>query len=105
MPLRVSTRIPIWSPPTPEPITEGPGDIRHVTQPSHSSLPIRASTSRILQVPMIKQDEDNWCWAACIQMIMAFFKQPLGQCSVAGLLFENRDCCANRRSCDEGCDP
>jgi hypothetical protein len=105
MPLRVNKGIPIWSPPAPEPINEGLGDIRLVTPPSVPSLPTRTAQSRILQVPMIEQDEKNWCWAACIQMIMAFFNHNLGQCGVAGLLFENRDCCANRSSCDVGCDP
>jgi hypothetical protein len=105
MPLRVNTGIPIWSPPTPEPINEGLGDIRLVTPPSVPSLSTRAAQSRILQVPIIEQAEKNWCWAACIQMIMAFFNHNLGQCSVAGLYFQDRDCCANRSSCDDGCDP
>src|SRR5215510_6513670 len=105
MPLRVNKGITIWSPPAPEPITEGLGEIRDVTPPFVPLLPARAAQSHILQVPMIEQTEKNWCWAACIQMIMAFFNHNLGQCSVAGLLFENRDCCANRSSCNVSCAP
>jgi|RhiMethySRZTD1v2_1073278.scaffolds.fasta_scaffold04865_4 peptidase C39-like protein len=104
MPLRVNEGIPIWPPPPPEPIAEGIGDELHVPPLADPSL-MTFARPRSLRVPMIEQIEGNWCWAACIQMIMAFFGDDLDQCSVAGLLFSDRNCCANRRSCNEGCDP
>ena len=66
-----------------------------------------------LKVPRIAQLGDEWCWAACAQMVLAFYKYPAPtpqQCEMANLLFRFRDCCHTPRPlpgshCDQGCAP
>ena len=97
MPIPVDST-PIWSPvstpppgPVPQPSASAPGE-------AVAGAPLN------LPVPMIRQKKQNWCWAACIEMISGFYELEIEQCSIAKLLFTNRNCCGQPSSCDEGCD-
>lgn len=62
-------------------------------------------------VGCLPQEEELWCWAACIQM--ALQRLPLtnkNQCAVVKTAFpkfaeDNIDCCTDPAACDRGCDP
>ena len=98
MPIPVEST-PIWEPTSvPPPSTGGSESVSSAPSTTFAGPPLN------LSVPMIMQEERNWCWAACIEMIMAFHNTAITQCSVAQLLFTERNCCANQDSCDEGCE-
>jgi hypothetical protein len=53
-----------------------------------------------LPVPMLKQEQTLWCWAACVQMILRY-DQPhstVTQCMLANTAFGNRSCCSSPQS-------
>lgn len=52
----------------------------------------RAIKPQKLTVPMIGQDQTNWCWAACLQMVLAYTKQHHKQCDFASFAL-NCFCC------------
>ena len=64
-----------------------------------------------LNVTYVKQEQDNWCWAACCQMVFGLLNftvngGALRQCDMASSQF-NASCCNSPSSsvCDQGCWP
>ena len=58
-----------------------------------------------LNVPMIKQEQRNWCWAACADMILHYYGNPgITQCQLANWAFGQSSCCQIPSStlCDNG---
>jgi len=47
----------------------------------------------MLDVPQKKQETKMWCWAACVQMIMAYMGEPVTQCEQANARMSRSDCC------------
>lgn len=59
-----------------------------------------------INVPMIKQEQTQWCWAACTDMIVHFYGNAgLRQCDCAAWLFANNTCCISPSSspCNRPC--
>jgi hypothetical protein len=59
-----------------------------------------------LDVPHFYQKENEWCWAACTQMIAAFLHKPdVQQCELANFLQGRNDCCQSPDSeaCNQPC--
>jgi hypothetical protein len=59
-----------------------------------------------LCVPLIPQDQKQWCWAACAEMILKYYKENrIGQCDLANLAFADAGggCCNTPSSslCDK----
>jgi hypothetical protein len=51
----------------------------------------------VLDVPLIKQDGDNWCWAACSQIVSAAYGGTLSQREIVGLTVNgDMDACKGR---------
>jgi hypothetical protein len=47
-----------------------------------------------LNVPEIKQEQTQWCWAACAQMVLRFYGNgAVRQCEFANWLFGQSGCC------------
>jgi len=46
-----------------------------------------------LTVPMIFQEQSNWCWAACTEMAARYYGKQAPQCESANYLFGRNDCC------------
>lgn len=70
-------------------------------------VPPGAVAPPMLAVPYYKQEEDNWCWAACCAMLIALLgKTVFTQCQMASKQF-SQNCCANPGStvCNIGCWP
>ena len=62
---------------------------------------------KIINVPWIKQEQSNWCWAACTEMILRYYgKSGIQQCELANELFNQSECCLNpaSRKCNKPCD-
>eukprot|EP01133_Synstelium_polycarpum_P011098 gene11098-12931_t len=54
--------------------------------------PLRATTS--LNIPLLKQEQTNWCWAACATMISRYYgHSAVTQCSCANLRLGQSSCC------------
>jgi hypothetical protein len=61
----------------------------------------------MLAVPYIRQEQDNWCWAACCEMLIALLnKSHTSQCQMASTQFR-LVCCSKPigHGCDTGCWP
>ncbi len=61
----------------------------------------------LLPIPYVRQEQTNWCWAACCAMLLHFFrKPPLSQCDMATRQFGG-NCCAQPGSgtCNQPCWP
>jgi hypothetical protein len=56
---------------------------------------------QVLQVPYYPNDETEWCWAACSQMMGSLFLNKLiDQCTFAAAAFPTANCCQNRDACN-----
>src|SRR5437016_1161349 len=79
MPLRVTNTIPIQPPPEP-----------HAAVPALPGL----AGPVMLDVPYVRQEQTEWCWAACSQMVAAFFgNSAVKQCELANFLHNQTKCC------------
>lgn len=48
----------------------------------------------LLNVPLIQQKTDQWCWAASAEMIMTYHGNPESQCNQANHKFGRTNCCS-----------
>lgn len=49
---------------------------------------------RTLNVPFIKQEQTNWCWAACAEMVLEYYgNSSSDQCDFANWAFGGATCC------------
>jgi peptidase C39-like protein len=63
--------------------------------------------AKTLNVPWIKQEQKNWCWAGCHHMAFRYYGNlTIRQCDMASYLFgvPNNGCCSAPSStlCDKG---
>src|SRR5262245_36707139 len=87
MPLRASTRVPI-----------------RVAKPRARAA--AATGAVMLNVPYVRQEQNEWCWAACTQMVAAYMgKGNIKQCELANFLHGQSDCCQHPGSvnCNQPC--
>jgi hypothetical protein len=50
--------------------------------------------ARVLNVAWIKQEQTQWCWAACAEMVLGYHGNlSVRQCDLANWLFGLSDCC------------
>ena len=70
-------------------------------------LPTQPSFQPVkLDVPRFLQEGPEWCWAACIAMVRAFYQAPLDQCIIVKNQFPTANPCnetIDQRT--EGCNP
>ena len=54
-----------------------------------------------LKIPWYPSKQNEWCWAACAQMVSYFFQHTLtDQCIFASKMFPGTDCCQNPSACN-----
>jgi len=53
---------------------------------------------KILSVPAKRQEQTQWCWAGCAQMVLAYYGTNAAQCDMANFAWGRSDCCANPSS-------
>lgn len=67
--------------------------------------PAPGETSGRLGVNTVSQiPRDEWCWAACAEMVLRFLGSPITMCQVAGRKLGRNDCCPSSEVCDVGLD-
>jgi hypothetical protein len=82
MPIRAAKKTPIKRPAA-----------RRAVTPRGTAL--AAFTPIMLDVPYVRQEQDEWCWAACSQMVAGYLGNPdVKQCELANFLHGQTDCCA-----------
>lgn len=92
-----------------------------IKHPASSKLPVGSSANEAilpgvlpsapgeksgrLGVNTVSQNpRDEWCWAACAEMVLRFLGSPITMCQVAGLILVRDDCCPSSEACDVGLD-
>ena len=91
MPLRTTTPIPI----TPQPTEFFSVSVEHVEGAllEESATVAAVAAERDLGVRRIRQLRSNWCWAACVDMVLDFYGQPeMRQCGIVGKKL-HKPCC------------
>jgi len=76
---------------------------RHGTQIVFSPPRLGAKS---LSVPQINQEQTQWCWAACADMVLHYYgNSGVRQCDFANWLFGQTGCCASPSSpvCNQPC--
>src|SRR4051794_37167714 len=64
-----------------------------------------------LNIPALRQWGDEWCWAACAEMVFVYNARPRAQCLLVNQLFGKHGCCAGNPpdpvapGCDLPCEP
>ena len=57
-------------------------------------------------MPRIAQEQTNWCWAACTEMVLHYYGNPdARQCEFANSLFNQTQCCEDPTdpACNQTC--
>lgn len=60
-----------------------------------------------LPVPLIEQEQTQWCWAACAEMVLRYLGNGgVAQCDFANFLFGESSCCTTPDSstCNSPCE-
>lgn len=74
-------------------------------KPQDSAAP--AEQNRILNLPHRFQEGKQWCWAACIQMVLKLKGIDMSQCKIVQTMLKDpsHQCGPDFESRDESCDP
>lgn len=56
------------------------------------------ATSKYLDVPAVKQEQNQWCWAGCARAVFLYYGQDVAQCTIANYNWGRTDCCTNPSS-------
>ena len=62
---------------------------------------------KIINIPQIIQEQSNWCWAACAEMVIRYHNESATQqCELANELFNRTECCSDPSSpnCNRPCE-
>ncbi len=72
-----------------------------------TAAPALAPAGQSLPVPAVSQRSENWCWAACMQMVINFFGNPADQCDIVNRHFGQTTCCQapNDPACNQSLSP
>ena len=82
---------------SPDSTSWGPNRVDVVVRGPDNQLYRKVWTDR-LAVPLIQQEQSNWCWAATAKMIASIYGMNIAQCDQANNAFGRTDCCANPSS-------
>jgi Papain-like cysteine protease AvrRpt2 len=89
MPVRAKSTIPIRRP-------------RRGVAPAALPAAEVAEPPPMLRVELVRQTQNQWCWAACAQMVAAYYgNRTVTQCSLANFLHGRTNCC--QRPGSEAC--
>ena len=59
-----------------------------------ATIPV-SSPAGILTVPLVVQQQNQWCWAASCRMILSYYGYSSSQCAMANWCFYQSNCCSN----------
>jgi len=72
--------------------------------PGAPVAPAAPGATQLLNVPYFRQEQTNWCWAACCEMVFHYYGDAgIRQCDMATAQFGG-DCCTAPASsgCNQG---
>jgi hypothetical protein len=99
--LRITNGIPITPKDTfsPTPAPPGPEEL----QPTDATAPTPAAdlgttTKPQLPIDVVAQEGNQWCWAACVEMVLTLYGRPQEQCVIVGRQLAAPD---NSKSCSD----
>jgi hypothetical protein len=59
-------------------------------------IPLAPQAQVVLPVPYYTQQQTNWCWAACTEMVITYFNTDAQQqCQIVSAVLNRKDCCNN----------
>jgi hypothetical protein len=61
--------------------------------PLGAHLEMAADVSPGLRVPQVPQKSEEWCWAACVQMVLNARQVMVSQCDIVNRQFNQQTCC------------
>ncbi len=56
-------------------------------------IPVAPAPAGVLSVPVLYQQQEQWCWAASCQMILSYYGYSSSQCAMANWCFYQSTCC------------
>ena len=74
-------------------------DRRQLRRPSGIPIPLvgrrvgAVSSSRVLAVTVMQQEQTLWCWCACCAMVLLYYGSSQAQCAIANVGLGHSDCC------------
>ena len=91
--------------PLPLPLKKNNMSLRNL-QGRPIQLGMQLPDARTLNMPQICQEQTNWCWAACTEMVLHYYNNPdARQCEFANWLFDQTQCCEDpaNPACNRTC--
>jgi hypothetical protein len=58
------------------------------------------ATRKVLGVPEVAQEQDQWCWAGSSSAVLQYFKKTISQCYIADFGWTRQDCCPTPANCN-----
>ena len=49
--------------------------------------------AKFLNIPLVRQEQTQWCWAACAVMVLRYYGSSVKQCELADRMFGLSGCC------------
>jgi len=56
---------------------------------------VSQSSARYLDLPNVRQEQSQWCWAACARALFLYHGREVEQCLIANYNWGRSDCCAD----------
>jgi hypothetical protein len=88
------------------PLKTKPTAVPFATQAAEDSVPGDA-TQLVPPLPLVLQRAEEWCWAACVQMVLNRVGVNVQQCDVVNKVFNQTICCTSPEdeACNQPVDP
>ncbi len=58
------------------------------------------SATKVLSVPLVAQEQDNWCWAGSSAAVLGYFAKNISQCYIADFGWSLQSCCSAPAGCN-----
>lgn len=73
--------------------------VKPMARPARAKAGAGAAREHKLEVPRRPQQQADWCWAACVDMVLHFYdRRAVRQCEIVGRKLRREDCCADARN-------
>lgn len=69
-----------------------------LAQGSSASAFLGSNKEKKLNISHIKQEQTEWCWAACMEMVQKFTNNAQSQCDLASAAHGQSECCKHPSS-------
>jgi hypothetical protein len=87
----------VAQPAIPNGLRKNPEVVFHAFTPNYA-IDAASRTNILAAFPLIGQETDLWCWAACTEMVMEYYHTFIDQAGEANTRFGRNDCDSNQES-------